>query len=46
LVPSAALLPAATTVSCALVLILLRVIIFHSLAERTTQKHRTRDNQS
>jgi hypothetical protein len=46
LVPSAALLPAPTTVSCALVLILLRVIIFHSLAERTTQKHRTRDNQS
>ena len=44
LVPSAALLPAATTVSCALVLMLLRVI-FHSPAERTTQKHRTRDNQ-
>ena len=44
LVPSAALLPAATTVSCALVLMLLRVI-FHSPAERTTQKHSTRDNQ-
>jgi hypothetical protein len=45
LVPSAALLPAATTVSWALVLMLLRVI-FHSPAQRTTQKHRTRDNQS
>ena len=45
LVPSAALLPAATTVSCALVLMLLRVIC-HSPAERTTQKHRTRDFQS
>src|SRR6516162_8043731 len=37
LVPSAARLPAAKTVSCALVLMLLRVI-FHSPAERTTQK--------
>jgi hypothetical protein len=45
LVPSAALLPAATTVSCALVLMLL-LVIFHSHAARTTQKHRTRDNQS
>ena len=43
LVPSAALLAAATTVSCARVLMLFRVI-FHRPED--TQKHRTRANQS
>jgi hypothetical protein len=40
----AALFPAATTVSCARVMMLLRVI-FQSRSE-DTHKHRTRDNQS
>jgi hypothetical protein len=42
---SAALFPAATTVSCALVMMLLRAIFPLSRPE-DTQKHRTRDNQS
>jgi hypothetical protein len=45
LVPLAAVFPAATTVSCALVMMLLRAIFPLSRPE-DTQKHRTRDNQS